>query len=109
MSHFAKINSDNIVVNIIVAEQDFINSGILGDSFLWVQTSYNGNFRNKYANIGDTWDRLNDVFISAQPHESWTLSDDFAWHAPVEYPTTVGVNYIWDEAVGNWVEMVEVL
>ena len=43
MSHFAKIDSNNIVENVIVAEQDFINSGAVGDSFSWVQTSYNGN------------------------------------------------------------------
>ena len=47
MSHFAKINSNNIVTEVIVAEQDFINSGAVGDSFLWVQTSYNHNFRKK--------------------------------------------------------------
>ena len=41
MSHFAKIDSNNIVTEVIVAEQDFINSGVVGDSFLWVQTSYN--------------------------------------------------------------------
>ena len=45
MSHFAKIDSNNIVTEVIVAEQDFINSGAVGDSFLWIQTSYNGNFR----------------------------------------------------------------
>ena len=41
MSHFAKLNN-NVVTEVIVAEQDFINSGAVGDSFLWVQTSYSG-------------------------------------------------------------------
>ena len=48
MSHFAKLNN-NVVTEVIVAEQDFINSGAVGDSFLWVQTSYNGSFRKNYA------------------------------------------------------------
>ena len=45
MSHFAKIDKDGIVTEVIVAEQDFINSGQLGATFEWVQTSYNNNFR----------------------------------------------------------------
>jgi hypothetical protein len=67
MSHFAKIDKDNITTEVIVAEQDFINSGKVGDSFLWKQTSYNNNFRGKFAGIGDTYDKVNDVFLSPQP------------------------------------------
>ena len=66
MSHFAKIDGNNIVTEVIVAEQDFINSGKVGDSFLWVQASYNNNFRGKFAGIGDTYDKVNDVFLSPQ-------------------------------------------
>ena len=66
MSHFAKIDSNNVVTEVIVAEQDFINSGKVGDSFLWYQTSYNNNFRGKYAGIGYTYDKVNDVFLSPQ-------------------------------------------
>ena len=104
MSHFAKLNSDNIVTNVIVAEQDFINSGIVGDAFLWVQTSYNGNFRGKYASIGDTWDKVNEVFISPQPFPSWTLDTDFVWNAPTPYPTD-GKMYTWDEETLAWIEI----
>ena len=57
MAHFAKINNNNTVTEMIVAEQNFINSGAVGDSFLWVQTSYNGNFRKNYAGKGYTYDR----------------------------------------------------
>jgi len=46
MAHFAEINKNNVVINVVVAEQDFINSGALGDSFDFIQTSYYGNFRN---------------------------------------------------------------
>ena len=56
MAHFAKIDSNNTVTEVIVAEQDFINSGAVGDSFLWIQTSYNKNFRKNYSiNIYDSW------------------------------------------------------
>tara|TARA_B110000902_G_scaffold165730_1_gene189219 strand:+ start:1287 stop:1604 length:318 start_codon:yes stop_codon:yes gene_type:complete len=105
MSHFAKLNSDNIVTQIIVAEQDFINSGIVGDAFLWIQTSYNGNFRGKYAVIGDTWDKVNEVFISPQPYPSWTISAGFTWNAPTPPPADDKI-YTWDEDTTAWVETV---
>jgi len=105
MSHFAKLDSNNIVENVIVAEQDFINSGAVGDSFLWVQTSYNGNFRGKYASIGDTWDKVNEVFISPQPYPSWTLNEDTCiYEAPIAYPTD-DLMYSWDEDTTSWVEI----
>jgi hypothetical protein len=103
MSHFAKIDSNNIVENVIVAEQDFINSGAVGDAFLWTQTSYNGNFRGKYATIGDTWDKVNEVFISPQLHPSWILNTDYQWEAPVAYPTDDKM-YDWDEDTVSWIE-----
>ncbi len=106
MSHFAKINSDNIVTQVIVAEQDFINSGLVGDSFLWVQTSYNGNFRKNYAGVGYTYDSTRDAFIAPQPFPSWTLNEDTCrWDSPTPYPTD-GEKYTWDEATTNWKEVI---
>ena len=61
MSHFAEIDKDGKVLRVIVAEQDFINSGLVGDSFNWVQTSYNNNFRKQYAGRGYTYDKVKDV------------------------------------------------
>ena len=87
MSHFAKIEN-GIVIDKIVAERDFINSGAAGDEFLWVQTSYNGNFRKNYAKIGDTYDNTRDAFISPTPFESWILNEDTClWESPVAAPT----------------------
>jgi hypothetical protein len=110
MSHFAKINSSNIVTEVIVAEQDFINSGAVGDSFLWVQTSYNGNFRKNYAGIGMTYDKTRDAFIPPQPYPSWTLVEETClWEAPITYPDD-DKTYHWDEDVyqadntKGWVE-----
>ena len=109
MSHFAKIYwHDNkmktgTVTDIIVAEQDFINSGKVGDSFLWVQTSYNNNFRKQFATIGGSFDAENNVFISVQPFHSWTLDEHFDWQPPKEYPND-NKNYTWNEESQNWEE-----
>jgi hypothetical protein len=110
MSHFAKLDSNNIVTTVIVVEQDFINSGLVGDSFLWVQTSYNNNFRTRYAGVGMTYDKVHDVFIEVKPYASWTLNDTtYVWEPPVDYPAdgTFDKQYTWDEATTNWVEVEE--
>ena len=105
MSHFAKIDN-NIVTQVIVAEQDFINSGLVGDSFNWVQTSYNGNFRKNYAGIGYTYDSTRDAFIAPQPFNSWALNEDTCqWEAPTPYPDDDKM-YTWDEATTNWKEVI---
>ena len=54
MTHFVKLDSNNVVTEGIVAEQDFINSGKVGDSFLWVQTSYNNNYNHIYKTAINT-------------------------------------------------------
>ena len=104
MSHFAKINSSNIVTEIIVAEQDFINSGAVGDAFLWVQTSFNHNFKKQMAVIGGTYDKTNDVFVQPKPYPSWTLDGSHDWQPPVAYPDD-GKVYNWNESTTNWVEV----
>jgi hypothetical protein len=105
MAHFAKLNS-NVVTEVIVAEQDFINSGAVGDSFLWIQTSYNGNFRKNYAGVGYTYDKTKDAFIAPKPYPSWTLVEDTCqWEAPVSYPTD-GQSYSWDEDTTAWAAIV---
>ena len=102
MSHFAKIDSNNIVTEVIVAEQDFINSGAVGDSFLWIQTSYNKNFRKNYAGIGFSYDSTRDAFIPPQPYPSWTLNEDTClWECPVAYPDDDNM-YIWNETDQQW-------
>ena len=103
MAHFAKIEN-NIVTQVIVAEKDFINSGTVGDEFLWIQTSYNGRFRKKFAGVGDNYDKTRDAFISEKQFPSWTLVEDTClWEAPTPYPTD-GLMYTWDESTTSWVE-----
>ena len=101
MSHFAKLNN-SVVTEVIVAEQDFINSGAVGDSFLWVQTSYSGSFRKNYAGVGYTYDKSKDAFIAPKPYPSWLLVEDTCqWEAPTAMPDD-GQAYEWDEATTAW-------
>lgn len=91
MGHFAKV-VDGKVTQVIVAEQDFIDT--LPDKEDWVQTSYNthGNqhtqggtpLRGNYAGIGYTYDKENDVFYAPKPSEEATLNTDtWLWEVPV--------------------------
>jgi hypothetical protein len=114
MSHFAHI-TNGIVDQVIVAEQDFIDSGAVGNASEWIQTSYNtiGNkhtlggkpLRGNFAGIGYSYDADKDVFVAPQPFASWVLSADYLWEAPVAMPTD-GNRYEWDEATTSWKEVV---
>jgi len=119
MSHFAQV-VNGTVAQVIVAEQDFINSGAVGDPSQWVQTSYNtyaGAHRNggtplrkNYAGIGMVYDAGRDAFYAPQPYPSWTLDEATCiWGAPVAQPDVVlptteadGTGWTWDEATVNW-------
>lgn len=114
MSHFAQIDENNIVTNVIVAEQDFINSGAVGDPSKWIQTSYNTHggehklggtpLRLNYAGIGYHYDAELDGFIPPKPFNSWTLNTTTGqWEAPTPRPTD-GKHYSWDEDTTSWVE-----
>jgi hypothetical protein len=132
MSYFAYVpslsNGKGIVGNVISADQSFIDSGAVGDSSLWWQTSYNtrGNvhygqdgqpdggvaLRANYAGIGYTLDTnvvqngVVGVFYAPQPYPSWTISaPTWLWEAPVPYPSTGGP-YYWNEATQSWVAVV---
>ena len=115
MSHFAKV-IDGIVTEVLVIEQDVIDTGLFGDPALFVQTSYNTHggqhpegrpLRKNYAGIGFTYDAERDAFIPPQPFVSWTLNEDTClWDAPTPYPDD-GKLYIWDEATLAWVEVTE--
>jgi hypothetical protein len=79
MSHFAEISGSGsgsityTVVNVIVAEQNFIDSGAVGTGSNWVQTSYSGSIRKNYAGIGYTYDESRDAFIPPQPEPSASI------------------------------------
>lgn len=110
MAHFAKVE-DGIVTQVIVAEQDVIDSGLFGGG--WVQTSYNTHggqhpegrpLRKNYAGVGYTYDAERDAFIPPRTFPSWTLNDDTClWDASSPYPDD-GKLYGWDEYTLSWVE-----
>tara|TARA_Y100000590_G_scaffold47747_2_gene50584 strand:- start:18228 stop:18548 length:321 start_codon:yes stop_codon:yes gene_type:complete len=106
MSHFAEIDSNGIVQRVIVAEQDFIDSGAVGDAANWIQTSYNNNIRKQFAGIGFTYDSAKDKFIAPQPYASWSLDGNDDWQPPVAMPED-DKRYYWDEDTTNWVEITE--
>jgi len=118
MTRFAKVEND-IVTQVIVAEQDVIDSGMFGTG--WVQTSLHTKggvhygddnqpdggiaLRKNYACIGHTYDSIRDAFISPQPFPSWTLDEDTClWTAPTPMPTD-GKMYIWNEPTLAWIKI----
>lgn len=104
MSHFAEV-IDGIVQRVIVAEQDFIDSGAVGDPANWVQTSYNNNIRKNFAGIGYSYDQVRDAFIAPKPFNSWVLDEQTCrWEAPVPMPSD-GKFYIWNEDQLQWIEV----
>ena len=121
MSHFAKVEN-GIVTQVIVAEQDFINTGAVGDPGQWVQTSYNTRanvhygddgqpddrpaLRGNYAGIGYIYDSVNDVFYPPSSYPSWMISaaSNWSWTAPVPMPAPEdGSFWAWDEATISWI------
>jgi hypothetical protein len=113
MSHFARVTAQGIVEQVIVAEQDFINT--LSDKTSWVQTSYNTHggvhtlgdtpLRKNYAGVGYTYDSVRDAFIPPKPYAYWVLNENTClWDAPTPYPTD-GKTYNWDENTQQWAEI----
>jgi hypothetical protein len=129
VSHFAKLDENNLVVFVTVGRQEDDGKELdlqerTGE--IYKQTSYNTRggvhynpetgkpsadqtkaFRKNYAGIGFTYDEARDAFIPPQPFESWVLNEDTClWDAPVPYPTD-GAIYTWDEESGAWVAVDE--
>lgn len=114
MSHFAKV-IDGIVTEVLVIEQDVIDTGLFGDPALWVQTSYNTfggqhpngtPLRKNFAGIGFSYDAERDAFIPPQTFPSWMLDEETCfWVAPVPYPNDNKV-YRWNEEIQIWEEVI---
>jgi hypothetical protein len=110
MSHFAKVEN-GVVVQVIVAEQDVIDSGVFGHG--WVQTSYNTHggqhpegrpLRKNYAGVGYLYDAQRDAFIPPTPFNSWVVNEETClWEAPIPMPKD-GKVYKWDEETLSWVQ-----
>jgi len=118
MAHFAQLDENNVVTQVIVVantdtadangvEKEYIGAAFCEKLFggVWKQTSYNGNFRKRYAGIGFTYNAALDAFVTPKPYASWTLNNTTAdWDAPVAKPDD-GKNYIWNESTLSWEEM----
>ena len=121
MAHFANIDKNRIVTSVIVADQSFIDSGVVGNPTTWIQTSYNTRggvhygadgkpdgqpaLRKNYAGIGYTYDIEKDAFVPPSPYPSWRLNvDTCLWNPPTEYPAD-GKLYAWNEESTSWVEV----
>ena len=109
MGHFAKVEN-GIVTQVIVAEQDYIDT--LNDTSSWIQTSYNTYggvhklggtpFRKNYAGAGYTYDSERDAFIPVKPFPSWVLNEETCiWEAPTPYPNSNDA-YGWNETNQTW-------
>ncbi len=116
MAHFAEIDENGLVKRVIVVDdkdsgggdiaQEAIGAKYLADGFggTWKQTSYNHNFRGRYAGIGDTYDATKDKFMPPKPSESYTWNDSKCqWDDPAGMPSD-GKSYVWWEAEKKWVE-----
>ena len=83
-TYFAEIDKDDVVMRVIVASQEFIDSGRVGDPSNWVETYMDGSKRKNYAGKGYKYDKRLDAFISKKPHEDAILNEDTAqWIMPV--------------------------
>ena len=108
MSHFAKVEN-GLVTQVIVAEQDVIDSKIFGEG--WIQTSFNTHggqhpegrpLRKNYAGIGYYYNAVRDAFIPPQPFPSWSLNEETClWDAPIPCPDD-GNKYLWNEELKQW-------
>lgn len=117
MAHFAKLDDNNIVTEVVVVNNNVLldSSGVeqegIGVEFLknlygsstnWKQTSYSSSIRKNYAGIGFTYDSVRDAFIAPQPYESWLFDEeDCKWNPPTPYPND-GSFYTWDEPTVSW-------
>jgi hypothetical protein len=115
MSHFAQIDENNIVTQVLVIEQDVIDTGMFGDPASWIQTSYNTRagvhtlggtpLRKNYAGIGFKYDPVRDAFYEPKPFASWLLNEETCrWEAPTPMPVEEGKIFVWNEETVSWVE-----
>ena len=117
MAHFAQLDENNVVTQVIVVSNNELldASGVereeMGIGFCqrlfggnWKQTSYNHNFRKRYAGIGYTYNAELDIFVPPKPFPSWTFDNNTKdWIPPINYPND-GKTYYWDEELQQWIE-----
>lgn len=105
MNHFAQVDN-NIVVNVIVADKEFVEQLMKNDNSMWVDTVYeeptDGTLvpTGKYAGIGYTYNPDKQIFIPPKPYDSWSLNEEQnIWVAPTPAPTP---EHRWNESILEW-------
>ena len=113
MAHYAFLNSDNIVTEVIVGKDETeLLDGLTPEEWYGnfrgqkcVRTSYHGTIRKNYAGIGFTYDENRDAFIAPKPFASAVLDEETCqWKPPIPRPTD-GKPYKWNESTLSWVEI----
>jgi hypothetical protein len=111
MAHFAQIDDNNVVVQVLVVPDSEEHRGedyLVNDCNLngrWIQTSFTHRIRKRFAGIGMTYDEERDAFINIKHHDSWIFDEEIcAWVAPIPYPND-GKIYAWDEESISWQEV----
>ncbi len=127
MAHFAEVNSYGLVLRVVVIDNNDVNANG-GDQSAgaeeavkkivpfttgnrWVQTSYNGKFRYRFAGTGYYYDEERDVFRSLNPeYPSWIYNEEIHdWIPPIPVPTHSAFNnstWIWKEENLQWVPVI---
>jgi hypothetical protein len=124
MAHFAKLDENNKVVEVIAVnnaeliDENGQESEQKGIDFLvswsgghtnWKQTSYNASFRKNYAGYEHVYDTQRDAFIPPKMYSSWVLNEETCqWEPPIYYPND-GFVYIWNEEIQNWEEVENII
>jgi hypothetical protein len=123
MAHFAQLNENNIVTQVIVVHNnELLDNGaeseskgilfcqsIFGIDTVWKQTSYNGSFRKNFAGVGFIYDVKRDAFLEPRPFASWVLNNETCkWGPPVPYPED-GKQHVWDDYTNTWIDLGEKL
>jgi len=107
MAHYAKLDENNVVQEVIVFGDD-IEPGVpespLPEGWRWMQTSYNNNIRKRFAAKGMLYNQSIDAFITPQPFSSWTFNSETAsWDSPIARPTDGDASdYTWNESTQSW-------
>jgi hypothetical protein len=109
MAHYAFLDNNNIVTEVIVGiDETETIEGL--DTETWYEnfrnqtckrTSYNSRIRGTYAGIGYTYNADEDIFVTPKPYASWIRSGSL-WNAPKPRPE--GINWVWDEENLEWQE-----
>lgn len=114
MAHYAFLDENNVVIEVIVGKDETeLIDGLTPEQWYGnfrgltcIRTSYNNNIRKQYAGIGFTYDADADVFIVPQPFPSWSLDENYDWQPPIAKPNDEKY-YYWDEATTTWIEETE--